>query len=479
MALRNQAATAGTTDAPSFRTNYSDSIRVCTDVLKTGVEPCASFADWRPAMPRAAHSCSDTQSDGTRRSKNLLQVSSGLKPRQMVRFTRRTNSARTAGGLGSQVRRPGHDCCGRNDRTAQGQENQGQCFDKLSTSGKYRDAVRSTQQVVVKCWGLKWICLTVLIPLPWSKRHWALPFLTLLAPSEQANEKAGKRHPSTSSGHRKTTVDWTIQAVKVTSRWLQYAAWTLVGDGAYACIALAHSCNANNVTLISRLRLDARLFDFPEEQPASKRGPKPKKGKRQPRLSELAADPNQSWQEVDIAWYGGEVKRRKILSGVCLWHTNGQHPVKIRWVLVVDPEGKDKPEAFFTTDENLAPKRIVEIFVLRWNIEVTFEEVRRHLGVETQRQWSDLAIARTTPALMGLFSLVCLIALQIVKDGSLPLRHAAWYRKQDAAFSDVLAFVRRAIWAGKYLHNSVPGADRLELSRDEMDTLLDRLAATA
>ena len=110
---------------------------------------------------------------------------------------------------------------------------------------------------------------------------------------------------------------------------------------------------------------------------------------------------------------------------------------------------------------------------------MTFEEVRRHLGVETQRQWSDLAIARTTPALMGLFSLVCLIALQIVKDGSLPLRHAAWYRKQDAAFSDVLAFVRRAIWAGKYLHNSVPAADRLELSRDEMDTLLDRLAATA
>ena len=308
----------------------------------------------------------------------------------------------------------------------------------------------------------------------------------MIAVDETIERRKGKKikaNASTSSaqdsGHRKTTVDWTIQAVKVTSRWLQYAAWTLVGDGAYACIALAHSCNANNVTLISRLRLDARLFDFPEEQPASKRGPKPKKGKRQPRLSELAADPNQSWQEVDIAWYGGEVKRRKILSGVCLWHTNGQDPVKIRWVLVVDPEGKDKPEAFFTTDENLAPERIVEIFVLRWNIEVTFEEVRRHLGVETQRQWSDLAIARTTPALMGLFSLVCLIALQILKDGSLPLRHAAWYRKQDAAFSDVLAFVRRAIWAGKYLHNSVPGADRLELSRDEMDTLLDRLAATA
>ena len=340
---------------------------------------------------------------------------------------------------------------------------------KIKAKGKYRDAVRSTQQNVVKCWGLKWICMMVLIPLPWSKRHWALPFLTILATSKQANEEAGKRH--------KTTVDWTIQAVDIISRWLCYGAWILIGDGAYASVALAHACNINNVTLISRLRLDARLFDFPEEQPASKRGKKPKKGKRLAILSALAADPNQPWKEVEVAWYGGEVKLVKILSGVCLWHTNGQEPVKIRWVLVIDPEGKNKPEAFFSTNENLDPARIVEIFVLRWNVEVTFEEVRRHLGVETQRQWSDLAIARTTPALMALFSLVCLVALQILKDGSLPLRHTAWYHKKEAAFSDVLAFVRRAIWAEKYLHNSLPGADHVELSRKEMDALLDRLAA--
>jgi hypothetical protein len=121
----------------------------------------------------------------------------------------------------------------------------------------------------------------------------------------------------------------------------------------------------------------------------------------------------------------------------------------------------------------------VEIFVLRWNVEVTFEEVRRHLGVETQRQWSDLAIARTPPALMGLFSLVCLSALQLLKDSILPLHQPAWYTKQDATFSDVLAFVRRAIWAVKYLHNSVLGTERLELSRSEMDALLDQLAAVA
>ena len=110
---------------------------------------------------------------------------------------------------------------------------------------------------------------------------------------------------------------------------------------------------------------------------------------------------------------------------------------------------------------------------------MTFEEARRHLSVETQRQWSDQAIARTTPALMGLFSLACLMALRLVEKGAMPVRQSAWYRKQDATFSDVLAFVRRAIWAGKYFVNSKTGGDRLELSCHDWDALLDQLAAVA
>ncbi|VFN04118.1 MAG: DDE superfamily endonuclease, partial [Candidatus Kentron sp. G] len=331
---------------------------------------------------------------------------------------------------------------------------------KIKAKGKYRDAVRSTQDEVVKCWGLKWICFTVLIPVPWSTRYWALPFLTILASSEWANKEQGKRH--------KTTVDWTIQALKAISRWLpENTPWTLVGDGAYAALGLAKACVDNGGNLISRLRLDARLFDFPEPQPKGKRGKKPKKGERLTKLSELAKDPTQVWQLIEIAWYGGETKFMKLQTGVCLWHKNGHDPVKIRWVLVIDPEGKSEPEAFFNTDEHLAPERIVEIFIQRWNIEVTFEEARRHLGVETQRQWSDLAIARTTPALMGLSSIVCLMALDLIKGSSLPLRHSAWYTKQNAAFSDVLAFVRRAIWADKYFHNSSPEADLLRPSKFE------------
>lgn len=143
-------------------------------------------------------------------------------------------------------------------------------------------------------------------------------------------------------------------------------------------------------------------------------------------MGELASDPNPPWQEAEIAWYGGERRRGKLLSGVCLGHTNAQDPVKICWVLSVDPQGNDKPDAFFSTAVALVPEGLVELFVRRWNVQVTFEEVRPHLGVETQRHCSDRTIARTPPVLMGLFSLACLIALPLLEKGTLPVRQATW-----------------------------------------------------
>ena len=230
---------------------------------------------------------------------------------------------------------------------------------------------------------------------------------------------------------------------------------------------------------MSRLRLDARLYDFPELPPPGKRGRKPKKGPRLPSLRQRLEDPEQPWRETEVAWYEGVRQPVRLLSGVCLWHTPRQDPVRLRWVLVADPAGEDRPQAFFATDDGLTPERIVAVFVLRWNVEVTFEETRRHLGVETQRQWSDLAIARTTPALMGLFSLVCLMALRLVGEGVMPVRQAAWYKKKDATFSDILAFVRRAIWAKRYFVNSESGGERLALSPRDCEALLNQLAATA
>ena len=316
--------------------------------------------------------------------------------------------------------------------------------------------------------------MMVLVPLPWSARPWALPFLTVLAPSKRANEAAGKRH--------KSSIDWTEQMVKQVARWLGQRRWVLIGDGGFACVHLALTCVdlVVPVTLISRLRLDAQLYDFPPPPRPGRRGPQPQKGrKKRQALKGRIEQAKHHGKETTVMWYGAKRKRVRLLSGQCLWHTSGFAPVPIRWVLVVDPTGKSRPEAFFSTDRRLPPEKIVEYYVLRWNIEVTFEEGRRHLGLESQRQWSDQAIARTTPALLGLYSLVCLMAHRLTMPAPLCPRSTSWYGKTQATFSDVLAFVRRAIWAEKYFNKSTFRADQVLIHRDDWEMVLNQLASTA
>ncbi|HYQ92441.1 MAG TPA: transposase [Candidatus Competibacteraceae bacterium] len=342
---------------------------------------------------------------------------------------------------------------------------------RIHAKGCYRDAVRSTPKHVVKCFGLKWVCLMLLVRLPWSSRLWALPFFTVLAPSESANHAVKKRH--------KTTVDWTCQMVKAVSRWLRRP-WVLLGDGSFACLQLGWTCVQHHVVLISRLRLDAQLYAFPTLPVRPRRGPKPRKGPRLPALQARVAQAQRSGEEVEIDWYGGEKRRVRWLSDVALWYRRGQPPLPIRWVLVVNAEGDPEPAAFFCTCPACEPRWIITAFVLRWNIEVTFEESRRHLGLETQRQWSNLAITRTTPALFGLFSLVCLMAHRLTAAGAtLMPRTTAWYAKAEVTFSDVLAFVRRTLWAHQYFSTSVGNPESLLFPQATWEAVLDQLATPA
>jgi hypothetical protein len=229
---------------------------------------------------------------------------------------------------------------------------------------------------------------------------------------------------------------------------------------------------------MSRLWLDAQSYAFPTSPPSHRRGPRPKKGKRQRPLWCRIDEAQRRGKAVTLPWYGREQKTVRLLSDICLWYTPGELPVPIRWVLVVDPTDLAYAEAFFSTDLDLAPEQIVEWFVLRWNVEVTFEESRRHLGVETQRQWSDRAIARTTPVLLGLFSLVCLMAHHLTAKMQLLPRSTVWYLKTEATFSDVIALVRRALWAEKYYNKSTIQGDQILFHRDDREVLLDQLADT-
>ncbi len=337
----------------------------------------------------------------------------------------------------------------------------------ITAKGCYRDACRSSHSLVIKCFGLKWLCAALIVKLPWSNRYWALPFMTVLGTSKKHDEQEGLKH--------KSSIDRTIQLVYVISRLLKRS-WILLGDGGFACIKLGHACQDSKTTLVSRLRLDASLFDEVKESQVKRRGRKRVKGKKQPTLKQRLADANLTWSEQRIPWYGRILKNLKLASGIALWYKAGEKPLKIRWVMVCDPE-TNRTEAFFSTNINLNPETIVEYFVLRWNLEVTFEEARAHLGVETQRQWSELAIKRTTPILFGLFSIICLIAYRqnqqendLVKACS-----TAWYDKEDnATFSDVITYVKRLILLGKSnYYKSAFNDEFVKIRRQDLDILIN------
>ena len=146
----------------------------------------------------------------------------------------------------------------------------------------------------------------------------------------------------------------------------------------------------------------------------------------------------------------------EMASGTAVWYHNGMPAVPIRWVLIRDPKGKFKPQGLLCTNPKIPPMQIVKWFVRRWQVEVTFHEVRTHLGVETQRQWADQAIARTTPGLLGLFSLVTLLAHTRIGEGKLPVRQTAWYTKPLPTFSDALAVVRQVFWTHLNFRLSFP-----------------------
>ena len=241
-----------------------------------------------------------------------------------------------------------------------------------------------------------------------------------------------------------TIVQWTAHLIGWVRHWQPDREIVLVGDGSYAAILLIQRCQRlkQPVKLVSRLRLDAQLYDPPPiERPKGKRGPMPKKGVRQPKLADRLQDEQTVWRKMELAWYSDGVQTVEYATDTALWHRPGQEPVPLRWVLIRSPEGKFKPGALFSSDSSVSAQQIVEWFILRWNIEVTFEEVRAFLGFGTQRHWSDRAIERTSPCLLGLFSLVTLMAHRLHGE-QLPKQQASWYAKSDATFSDVLAAVR-------------------------------------
>jgi len=345
--------------------------------------------------------------------------------------------------------------------------------DHIMAKGIYRDPVRSSHAHFVKASGLRWLSCMLLAHVPWAGTIWGLPVLTALCPSERYHTERGRQHQPL------TDRAWHI--IQVVRRWLPTRTLVFVADSSFAVLDLLGAVSRTpSVSLITRLRLDAELWEpAPERNPGQIGRPRVK-GARRPSPQQRLDDPKTAWTPMTIErWYGGGNRDVEVYSEICLWYKSGHQPVLVRWVLVRDPQGKLEPQAFLSTDPNHTPLQVLTWFVRRWRMEVTFEEARAHLGLETQRQWSDLAIARTTPVLLGLFSLVTLLADVLIKNQAPSVRTSAWYTKARPTFADAIAVVRRCLWSSCHFSTSNQRRDVVQIPRALFERLTDTVCYAA
>lgn len=336
---------------------------------------------------------------------------------------------------------------------------------RIRAKGIYRDAVRSSDSFFVKASGLRWMSFMLLAEVPFAGRIWAMPFLTVLCPSQRYHQERGIRH--------RKLADRARQAMLLIKRWLPEKELIFVGDASYAVLDLLNAVR-EKVVMVSRLRLAAALYEPAPLRRKGQMGRPRKKGKRLPNLTRAIKNPKTKWKKVSLKWYGLE-KEIEIASGKCVWFHVGKQAVPIRWVIIKEPAGKFETQALLCTNQEAEPKQIVQWFIKRWQVEVTFEESRRHLGIETNRQWSDKAIQRTTPCLFGLFSLVAMMAETLSREGKLKIRKAVWYEKRAATFSDAIGCVRQQIWEGQSFQTSEKEWEMIKIPRSLLNTLTDTL----
>lgn len=339
--------------------------------------------------------------------------------------------------------------------------------------GRHRDPVRSTHSYITWRWGHLWVVLAVLVRVPGTVRHWALPCLVALYHTPQEDERRGRRH--------KTPNDLLRQMLCLVLAWFPERRFVLAVDGAYASHALA--CFARRrrrrLTLVSRLPADAALYAPPPKprSGARRRGRPPLKGPKLPAPSEAVKSASRT--RATVAWYGGSTRTVDRVSGTGCWYKAGRGAVApVRWVCVEDPEGVRRPEYFFCTAPRWSPERIVREYTGRWNIETAFQEVRAHLGFGTTRARCPNSVLREAPALLLLYTLVVLVYLRLSADQRrrpTPL----WPGKRILTFSDALTAVRRLLWQQWLFPTLFPKQPLQKIPRRVREVLLQGLAPAA
>lgn len=308
---------------------------------------------------------------------------------------------------------------------------------KVYGKGRHRDPVRSTHAYTAFRWGHKWVVVAVLVRLPFSRRLWALPVLVALYRPEQK----GRRH--------KTPPELLRQLLRVLMRWFPQRPLVCVADGNYATHDLARLAarHPDRLTYVSRFYADGALYAAPPPaRPGVKRAGRPRlKGAKLPAPAAVVARAKER-PRLNVAWYGGGRRDVEAVTGTGQWYRSGAGLAALRRVWVHDCTGTHRDEYFFTTAVGWTAARVIETYTGRWNIETTFEEMRRGLGLETTRGRTAKTVSRVAPCLFGLYTVV--VALYV----ALPARHrrgvmVLWPGKEDVTFSDALTAVRRWLWA--------------------------------
>lgn len=344
---------------------------------------------------------------------------------------------------------------------------------QIRAKGIYRDPVRSSHSHFVKVSGLRWLSCMLLTPMAWAQRVWALPFMTVLCPSERFYEQRGRRHPLL------TARAW--QIIRVVSLWLPWHERVFVADSSFAVLELlAQVQRLPKTSLITRLRLDAALYDPAPPRQSGQKGRPRLKGKRRPTLEAVLVDDATEWTTLKVEqWYGEGPHEIEVSTDIAVWYHAGKAPVTVRWVLIRDPQERFKAQALWSTNLAHTVEQIVNWFVRRWTMEVTFEEARAHLGMETQRQWNDRAIARTTPALLSLYSIITLMAHLLIEKGVSHVRSTVWYTKTYPTFSDAIALVRRHLWDHIHFSMSQQETDMVQIPRALFERFMDAMSYAA
>jgi hypothetical protein len=293
---------------------------------------------------------------------------------------------------------------------------------KVDGAGWWRDAVRSTKKSIVYAWGLNLVVITLQIQPPWGGEPLGLPI----------NMRLHRKNGS-------TLIELAMEMIDEVRQWLGERPVRVVGDGFYATLA---GKALDGVTIISRIKRNANLYDLLPKRKKKGRGRPRTKGRKLAKLEKMAAH-IQNWKTVTFRQRGKTVKRLAY-TRVVLWYTVSRKPILL--VISRDPDGKEKDDFFFTTDLSMTAAEVLECYNDRWAIEDTFKNTKQLLGGQQPQTFKGKGPERAAGLSLWLYSVIWLWYLN-QKSSRRYFIVQPWYcQKTNPSFADAIAYLRRELW---------------------------------